>query len=378
MPADCCDEDRREQLRQILLHELAHLRQGDQRGRVLFNFALPLLYVHPLYWWIRSRTYLAAELLADDWAAGHSSTTTYAGELIALVKEQGRRGMAHVGTVGIFSSPTQFYRRMEMLVRRKTPLMTRCTRRWRLLTTVAAMLCVLLLSGLLGVGLVQADSDSEENTTTTETTATERKNEQTPAPGAAEGGVAEASAEAVLATPDEQPETAAVAEAEATPVEAQKKKNRATKAGAFGRGGTAPGSFGGGGHGRGTAPGSFGGVGRGRGNDDDDADIKPFGGPAEPVKTRNSRRGDDDDGRRIGGRSGRRWSAGGGRGFGRGRGNLDNLSVEQLLTNLKPLHRDVLILRLQLLNRRPTAKEMKIRRLLEPHKGQWGICQQNL
>ncbi len=159
LPLECCEESRADQLRQILLHELAHLQQGDQRGRVLFNLALPLLYVHPLYWWIRSRTYLAAELVADDWAAGHSSTTAYAGELIALVKEQGRRGMAHVGTVGIFSSPTQFYRRMEMLVRRQTPLMTTCTRRWRLLTTLTAAVAVILLSSTLGVRLVQAEPD---------------------------------------------------------------------------------------------------------------------------------------------------------------------------------------------------------------------------
>ncbi len=82
-------------------------------------------------------TLLAAQPVAGrNWAAGHSSTTAYAGELIALVKDKGAIGMAHVGTVGIFSSPTQFYRRMEMLVRRKPPLMTTCTRRWRLLATL--------------------------------------------------------------------------------------------------------------------------------------------------------------------------------------------------------------------------------------------------
>lgn len=161
LPAECCTERRGEQLRQILLHELAHVRQGDQRGRVIFNVALPLLCLHPLYWWIRNRTYLAAELLADDWAAQHSSCTTYAGELIALVKEQGRRGMAHVGTVGIFSSPTQFYRRMEMLVKRKTPLVTYCSRRWRFLTAMAVILTVSMLSGVMGVRLVQADPEDD-------------------------------------------------------------------------------------------------------------------------------------------------------------------------------------------------------------------------
>ncbi|TWU06652.1 BlaR1 peptidase M56 [Symmachiella macrocystis] len=293
LPLECCEESRADQLRQILLHELAHLQQGDQRGRVLFNIALPLLYVHPLYWWIRSRTYLAAELVADDWAAGHSSTTAYAGELIALVKEQGRRGMAHVGTVGIFSSPTQFYRRMEMLVRRQTPLMTTCTRRWRLLTTLTAAAAVILLSSTLGVRLVQAEPDDGDKPSETVEAAPETQakpaNPQTPVTVDAPD-VGEKQSETVEATPD----------TDTTPAKHV-----------------------------------------------DDRVRKVFG-----VSGRTE---DDDD--ESSGRSNRRISFGGGR-------VSSQRTPEFLLSLIKSKYRDVLIMRLQLINRRATDKEKEIRKLL--------------
>ena len=278
LPLDCCEESRTEQLRQILLHELAHLQQGDQRGRVLFNLALPLLYVHPLYWWIRSRTYLAAELVADDWAAGHSSTTAYAGELIALVKEQGRRGMAHVGTVGIFSSPTQFYRRMEMLVRRQTPLMTTCTRRWRLLTTLTAAVAVLLLSSTLGVRLVQAEPDDG----------------------------------------DKQPETVEVAEAKEDQPGAPENPSK-------------------------TKP-----------VDDRVRESFDFGG----------RRVDEDEEDEFGGEGNGLLRLGGGKGRIRNAKRKSKQIPEELHSVLKSMQRNVLIMRLQLINRRATKKEQHIRKLL--------------
>lgn len=300
LPLECCEESRAEQLRQILLHELAHLQQGDQRGRVLFNIALPLLYVHPLYWWIRSRTYLAAELVADDWAAGHSSTTAYAGELIALVKEQGRRGMAHVGTVGIFSSPTQFYRRMEMLVRRQTPLMTTCTRRWRLLATLTAAIAVILLSSTLGVRLVQAEPDDGDKPAETVETA--------PA--------AESSSEAVPAKSNQTP-------SKAKPVDESEGD-------------------------------SFGFSGRRR-------ITRPVAEEFDPFA--------DQTNHEFGGEGNGLLRIGDGKGSRRGRRMRSQSGFfeepGELLAAIKSKHRDLLIMRLQFINRHPLDKEVQIHKLLK-------------
>lgn len=380
LPADCCTEQRTEQLRQILLHELAHIRQGDQRGRVLFNTALPLLYLHPLYWLIRGRTYLAAELLADDWAAQHSSCTTYAGELIALVKEQGRRGMSHVGTVGIFSSPSQFYRRMEMLVRRQTPLVTACSRRWRLLTCLAVLATVVTLSSVLGVKLVQAKPDDEKPVATAKNEkSTEKAEEKAEDQPVVDEELAVTESEAV----EENPE-AVQAASEAAPKEAIAEKpakakkppkngveNRVKEM--FGRNtadshdavdtGNRHGASRGGRRGAGRASRRGG----GSGGDDHDHD----GGG------RSRRRG--------GGASGFSSSRRGGGGFtdlvndindikdGSGRTSrgrrrtpafAPNINSAQLLKTIKTLHLKVLILRLRAINRPVSEKEQQIRTLL--------------
>ncbi|MFQ5504368.1 MAG: M56 family metallopeptidase, partial [Planctomycetota bacterium] len=69
LPAALCAPSRADQLRQVLLHELAHVRAGDGWTQLLLAFARPFLWVHPLYWWLEGRIRLASELLADDWAA---------------------------------------------------------------------------------------------------------------------------------------------------------------------------------------------------------------------------------------------------------------------------------------------------------------------
>jgi len=307
LPATGCHPLQAGRLRQILLHELAHIRQRDQRGRLLFNLALPLLYAHPLYWWIRDRTYLAAELVADDWAAGHTSSAAYAEELISLVKEQGRRGLAHVGTVGVFSSPTQFYRRMEMLVRRQTPLMTACGRRWRLLTLLTATLTVALLGSVYGVRHVQAEPDDET-------------------PVAATEGQPSTDGEA----PDEEKLTGD----EATPAAETNADHVPGRGFGLGRRGDGDDDDGG------TGSRGFFGSGPRGGDGDDEGETGGWG------SSRGGRRGDDDEGFAedrggFGGGSRRRRL-----------GGLLGFEVKDWVAYAKRQERDVLTLRLKMLNRR--------------------------
>jgi hypothetical protein len=159
LPGDACRADRAEALRYVLLHELAHARQRDGWGHLLFNLAFTLLYFHPLYWWIRSRAYLAAELIADDWAAGWSAKESYVEALIALTKGGGRRQLACVGSLRIFGSRSQFYRRMQMLLDRETRLARRCSPRWSLIYPAACLLAVLLVAGTVGVRPAEAQPD---------------------------------------------------------------------------------------------------------------------------------------------------------------------------------------------------------------------------
>jgi len=101
LPQACCNADKIEQLRAVLLHELAHTEQGDAWDRLLFNAAFPLLYFHPLYWVIRRRTFMSAELIADDRAAAQTSRASYTQELIALVRSGGRVRLRTVREINV-------------------------------------------------------------------------------------------------------------------------------------------------------------------------------------------------------------------------------------------------------------------------------------
>jgi hypothetical protein len=134
----------------VLLHELAHVRQRDARGQQLFSLALVVLYFHPLYWWLRRVAGLSRELLADHWAAGHSSPAVYAEQLISLLRARGPQVPPPVGALGLFSSTTQFYRRMKMLIERDQPLATSVSTTWRWGWTIGLAVVVCAGAALFG------------------------------------------------------------------------------------------------------------------------------------------------------------------------------------------------------------------------------------
>jgi len=58
-----------DELRAILAHELAHVRNGDLRWLAASRLLLVLLWAQPLYWWLRRQMRLDQETLADAVAA---------------------------------------------------------------------------------------------------------------------------------------------------------------------------------------------------------------------------------------------------------------------------------------------------------------------
>jgi len=162
LPATLCKADRADALRHVLLHEDAHIRQRDAVGGLLINMALPVLYFHPLYWWVRSQGQMAAELIADDQAAGRTNRHTYAEVLVALARGCGQRWPLPLGATGVFDSQTQFYRRMEMLLQRKASLATRCSSTRRTAYLLAFVAVVGLLAITAGAEPIVAQDDEND------------------------------------------------------------------------------------------------------------------------------------------------------------------------------------------------------------------------
>ena len=151
LPQSLCRPENKSQVRTILLHELGHIARHDARGSLLFTAALPLLYCHPLYWWLRREGQLAAELVADDWAAAQTGKETYVEELVALARCTGRGDLPLFGVTGLFTSPSMFYRRMHMLLAREKPLSTKTSLAWRLASASALAAAVTLATAVAGV-----------------------------------------------------------------------------------------------------------------------------------------------------------------------------------------------------------------------------------
>lgn len=156
-------------LRQVLRHELAHLAQHDAWGNVLFNVAFPLLYVHPLYWWLRSRTFLARELIADDRAAAATGRVTYAADLLSLAKACRAPSRGPLGAVAMFHFTTDLYRRILMLVQRQEALTTRCSGSWRAGWLAASAAVFVLACGTLGLRSVSAQASTSRDQPVTAT-----------------------------------------------------------------------------------------------------------------------------------------------------------------------------------------------------------------
>lgn len=151
MPHALCRRTNLEQVRTILLHELGHVTQRDAWGNLLICLCLPVLYFHPLFWWLRVQIRLSAELIADDWAARQTGKEAYVEELVALAKVTAGRGMLLPGVTGVLSSPSQFYRRMNMLLTREEPLLTRPSMRWRVALFGSWTAAVIVAASLAGM-----------------------------------------------------------------------------------------------------------------------------------------------------------------------------------------------------------------------------------
>jgi beta-lactamase regulating signal transducer with metallopeptidase domain len=164
LPKSLCRQENKSQLETILLHELGHIAQQDAQGNLLFCAALPLLYAHPLYWWLRRESQLAAELVADDWAAWQTGKETYVEELVALARCTGKSAIPLVGVTGLFSSPSLFYRRMQMLLAREKPLSTKTSLPWRLASLSALAGAVALAASLAGVCPAVGQTEPPANT----------------------------------------------------------------------------------------------------------------------------------------------------------------------------------------------------------------------
>jgi beta-lactamase regulating signal transducer with metallopeptidase domain len=156
LPPQFAEKERPDDCRSVLAHEWAHIQNGDLWLLALDRWLLPLLCLHPLYWRLRRSVRDDQELLADSFAASHSSRTDYADMLVRwarrLVDEKRARQLA--AALGVWDRPTRLADRISRLLQTNTRLELRCPRVWR----VGSLLALTALPVMLSTATIRPDA----------------------------------------------------------------------------------------------------------------------------------------------------------------------------------------------------------------------------
>ena len=144
LPEDSVKGANEAAVRAALAHEWAHIRQGDLWLLAIERLLLPLLAVHPLFWWLRRSIRLDQELLADAAAAG-DEPAEYAEALLILARtaQPARHGLP---ALSMWEHPSTLSRRVAMILDPKRRVTRPLSRAWTAVTVALALPAILALS----------------------------------------------------------------------------------------------------------------------------------------------------------------------------------------------------------------------------------------
>lgn len=148
LPATTAERTSDHELRAVLAHELAHIRNADLWLLAGLRLLLVLLWMNPLYWLLRRRVRLDQEALADAAAAEQTTREAYAEQLVGWARTlAGRRPTPRLaGAAGLWEGPSQLRRRVGVLLDERFTVLRQATRRWRAACGLACLSLAVLAS----------------------------------------------------------------------------------------------------------------------------------------------------------------------------------------------------------------------------------------
>jgi hypothetical protein len=145
LPAGLCESASDAALRWVLAHEMAHLRRRDAWGGLLFALGQAVYFALPWFWWLRRQARLCQEYLADAAAvAAGGPPEEYAHFLLSWAAAP----PPPAGACGVRPRPSDLFRRIQMLLKIRSPLERRCPRRWSLAAAPALLALAVLAAGV--------------------------------------------------------------------------------------------------------------------------------------------------------------------------------------------------------------------------------------
>lgn len=156
LPPKFCNEGDPEKLRWILAHELTHLQRRDAWSCLLLALGGALYFHVPWFWWMKRHVRLAQEYLADAAAVKLSNAVEYAQYLVSLTTLAERPTLASSQAAGVFETPSDLYRRVDMLLHQRSAL-DRSAPRWWTLTAAASFLALAACTSGINLNKLYAD-----------------------------------------------------------------------------------------------------------------------------------------------------------------------------------------------------------------------------
>lgn len=147
LPADLERQLDGEQLRLVLLHELAHVRRGDVWTTWACWFLGAVHWFNPVLWLAFRKAAEDRELACDESVLARTQSAGPYGSALLRVWEARARHHATLGIVGIFDGSSEIVRRMHRILAYRRPTL------WRSLlgTSVLVLLALCTLTGQTGV-----------------------------------------------------------------------------------------------------------------------------------------------------------------------------------------------------------------------------------
>ncbi|MEO0478010.1 MAG: M56 family metallopeptidase [Planctomycetota bacterium] len=155
LPRELVGHDSEATRRAVLEHELSHLAHRDPWTTLLMNTALIVFWPQPLVWLLRRSLRREVERRADERAALRIGVRDYAARLIELREHLFARPTP--AALSMARHPSEFFRRMETLMKRPLPQSTNTSIRARLLRSALATTCCVAAIASFGRDLQAQD-----------------------------------------------------------------------------------------------------------------------------------------------------------------------------------------------------------------------------
>lgn len=154
LPRGFCDELTDDELRAVLLHELAHVARNDHAALLLEGVFAAIYWPHPLAACLRRCLARSREEICDNYVVRRTDRRAYSELLLRLAKSRPPRPLVAVG-VGLFSTRWRLETRVAALLDERRRTMVRTSR----LTTL--MIAAAMLAMVLGIGATKVVAERE-------------------------------------------------------------------------------------------------------------------------------------------------------------------------------------------------------------------------